>query len=412
VSTITICASASRFIDSAAAVDYSLVYSMEVSIMNGNRSNKSAPTSNGRTVTRTAPTNGQGRTTASTSTSTAPISVNTNTNTNTNTDNTNRVLVEEVDLKAAHMLLRTILGDDSVTLTRPACYKALEHHVERLSELERTLAKLEKSKGQRDAMSGPLKRLTLQLQTAAKERHAGAKQAAKQEKEMERLRQELKDSQMTVTKLEQQNTANNQKADNGDETSLNLLEDISSNGDEVSPENPWIQENGLDTSSLALLVKEKERKIEILEQYLMAESGVKNPVNYWERQLAFCATSILPEALEKMDETLMQLRLIGVKVDIGTWNNFMKFWACSGLPDAPEKMEGLVEYMRKECVDPDVGTWNQFMTFWAISGSPEAHDKMEALLQGMADDGVTPDVVTWSIFAKTPAKKTGEEDGL
>jgi chromosome segregation ATPase len=276
---------------------------------------------------------------------------------------------EEAGIKAAQTLVRTILGDNSATLTRSSCYKALEQHVERLSELERTMDKVEKIKGQRDALSDPLKLLTLKLQTAAKERHAAHKQAAKQEKEMERLRRQLKDLQEQNAALalqepiiapgEQPAIANaceelvQEEAEN--DNSLNLLEDISE-----SPEGPLLQEpeeklkeRGPDESNLALLLKEKERKIEILEEYLMVESGM-SPVNYWEVQLAFCATSILPEAIMKMDEALMQLRLQGVKVDITTWNNFMKFWACSGLPDAPEKMEGLVEYMRKECVDPEV----------------------------------------------------------
>jgi chromosome segregation ATPase len=276
---------------------------------------------------------------------------------------------EEAGIKAAQTLVRTILGDNSATLTRSSCYKALEQHVERLSELERTMDKVEKIKGQRDALSDPLKLLTLKLQTAAKERHAAHKQAAKQEKEMERLRQQLKDLQEQNAALALQEPIISpgeqpaiaiaceelvqEEAEN--DNSLNLLEDISE-----SPEGPLLQEpeeklkeRGADESNLALLLKEKERKIEILEEYLMVESGM-SPVNYWEVQLAFCATSILPEAIMKMDEALMQLRLQGVKVDITTWNNFMKFWACSGLPDAPEKMEGLVEYMRKECVDPEV----------------------------------------------------------
>jgi hypothetical protein len=330
-------------------------------------------------------------------------------------------LEEEADLKAAQALVRTILGDNSASLTRSSCYKALEHHADRLSELERTLAEVEKIKGLRDAMSGPLKRLTLKLQTAAKDRHAANKQAAKQEKEMEHLRRQLKDSQEALQKHlislgDQPEIACKESAqkDTENDNSLNLLEDISESPAGPLSEEPEekLKERGADESALALLLKGKDRKIEILEEYLMVESGViKSPVNYWEVQLAFCATSILPEAIEKMHEALMQLRLQGAKVEIGTWNNFMKFWACSGLPDAPDKMEGLVEYMRKECVEPDVGTWNQFMNFWATSGSPEAHDKMEALLQGMADDSVSPDVVTWSIFAKTPTKKVVEKNG-
>jgi hypothetical protein len=289
--------------------------------------------------------------------------------------NTNRIgeKEEEAGIKAAQTLVRTILGDNTATLTRSSCYKALEKHIERLSELERALTKVEKIKGRKDAMSDPLKSLTLKLQIATKERHAAHKQAAKQEKEIERLRRQLKD-------LRESNSATlgiqepiiipreqpaiviqygesiQDEAEN--ENSLNLLEDVS---DSADPEGPLpeeledkVKERGADESNIALILKEKERKIEILEEYLMVESGLKSPVNYWEVQLAFCATSILPEAIERMDEALMQLRLQGIKVDIATWNNFMKFWACSGLPDAHEKMEALVEYMRKECVDAEV----------------------------------------------------------
>jgi hypothetical protein len=280
---------------------------------------------------------------------------------------------EEAGIKAAQTLVRTILGDSSATLTRSSCYKALEKYIERLSELERALTKVEKIKGRKDAMSEPLKLLTFKLQTAAKERHAAHKQAAKQEKEMERLRRQLKDLQEQnqnatlaiqepiIIPIEQpamviacdefiQDEAEN-------ENSLNLLEDISDSPEDPlskEPEEKLKERVAADESNLAIILKEKERKIEILEEYLMVESGLKSPVNYWEVQLAFCATSILPEAIEKMDEALMQLRLQGAKVDIATWNNFMKFWACSGLPDAPEKMETLVEYMRKECVDVEV----------------------------------------------------------
>jgi hypothetical protein len=276
---------------------------------------------------------------------------------------------EEAGIKAAQTLVRTILGDNSATLTRSSCYKALEQHIERLSELERMMDKVEKIKGQRDALSDPLKLLTLKLQTAAKERHAAHKQAAKQEKEMERLRRQLKDLQEQNAALALQEPIISpeqpaiaiaceelvqEEAEN--DNSLNLLEDISESPEGPLSEEPEekLEERGADESNLALLLKEKERKIEILEEYLMVESGMKSQINYWEVQLAFCATSILPEAIEKMDEALMQLRLQGAKVDIATWNNFMKFWACSGLPDAPEKMEALVEYMRKECVDPEV----------------------------------------------------------
>jgi small-conductance mechanosensitive channel len=269
---------------------------------------------------------------------------------------------EEAGLKAAQNLVRTILGDNSATLTRSSCYEALEQHFERLSELELTMAKVEKIKGRRDALADPIKRLTLKLQTAAKERHAAHKQAAKQEKEMERLRRQLKDSQEAVKKLSQQNAmllrgdqpviaceeSVLEEAEN--DNSLNLLEDTISESpaDPLSEESEEeLKERGPGASSLSRLLEEKERKIEILEEYLMVESGVKSPVNYWEMQLAFCATSILPEGIEKMDEALMQLRLQGAKVDISTWNNFVKFWASSGVPDAPEKMEGLVEFMRK-----------------------------------------------------------------
>jgi DNA repair exonuclease SbcCD ATPase subunit len=268
---------------------------------------------------------------------------------------------EEAGLKAAQNLVRTILGDNSATLTRSSCYKALEHHFERLSELELTMAKVEKIKGRRDALAGPIKRLTFKLQAAAKERHAAHKQAAKQEKEMKRLRQQLKDSQEAVEKLSQQNSILSRGEqsviaceelvleEEENDNSLNLLEDISeSPADPLSEESEEeLKEKGADATTFSLLLEEKERKIEILEEYLMVESGVKSPVNYWEMQLAFCATSILPEAIENMDEALMQLRLQGAKVDITTWNNFMKFWASSGLPDAPEKMEELVEFMRK-----------------------------------------------------------------
>jgi hypothetical protein len=159
----------------------------------------------------------------------------------------------------------------------------------------------------------------------------------------------------------------------------------------------------LDGSKLS--VKERERKLEILEEYLMDEAGVKNTVSYLTVELTFYATSILPDAEELMTDILMKLRLEGTKVGINIWNNYMKFWASSGLPEAPEKMENLVECMRKECVEPNIGTWNQFMTFWALSGSPKAHDKMEVLLQGMADDSIQPNVDTWNIYAKTPGKK-------
>jgi hypothetical protein len=304
-------------------------------------------------------------------------------------------------LSAAQTLVRTILGDNAATLTRSSCYKALEQHVERLSELERAMEKVETIKGRRDALSGPLKLLTLKLQTASKERHAAHKQAAKQEKEMERLRRQLKEAQeqnvalalamannKPIVSLEeipaiaiaceelpvvQKEMEAEAEAENGN-SSLNLLEDISESpeGPLVISEEPGekqisIERKAFDESTLALsiVLKEKERKIEILEEYLMVESGMlKSPVNYWQVQLAFCATSILPEAMEKMDEALMQLRLQGAKVDIATWNNFMKFWACSGLPDAPEKMEGLVEYMRKECVDPEVRVRRNVVGEW------------------------------------------------
>jgi hypothetical protein len=288
---------------------------------------------------------------------------------------------EEAGLKAAQTLVRTILGDNSATLTRSSCYKALEQHVERLSELERALAKAEKTKGQRNALSAPLKLLTLKLQTAAKERHSAHKQAAKQEKEMERLRRQLKEAQEQNAVLALETLSKPvitpeegqlaiaiaceelvQKEEAENENSLNLLEDTSESSEGPrweESEEKRIERGAVDESTLTLelVLKEKERKIEILEEYLMVESGmVKSPVNYWQVQLAFCATSILPDAMDKMDEALMHLRLQGAKVDITTWNNFMKFWACSGLPDAPEKMEGLVEYMRKECVDPEVRT--------------------------------------------------------
>jgi chromosome segregation ATPase len=175
---------------------------------------------------------------------------------------------EEADLKAAQTLVRTILGDNSATLTRSSCYKALENYVERLSELERTLTKVEKLKGRRDALSDPLKLLTLKLQTAAKERHAAHKQAAKQEKEMEHLRRQLKESQEKNAALARQKPiislgeqpviaiANEEpvqeEAEN--ENSLNLLEDISESPAGPLSEEPEekLKERGADESALAL----------------------------------------------------------------------------------------------------------------------------------------------------------------
>lgn len=376
-------------------------------------------------------------------------------------------------LEGAQKLVRAVLGK-SKTLSRESCDKALATFQKKEAEHKKLNTKLEKAKTQRNAMAEPLKRLTLELQTASKDRKETKKLMAKQEEEIERLKQELSESQhaaedykeeknvlqLQVIALVRQtsfrNKAQNSNAtmsfadgastfisaitsddlpggsENNDE-SLNFLDDIEnmsvgttrssrSAAPEDSPE-PGLDGEGFmemqeklqecleqigmlqaELDGARLSVKERDHKMEILEEYLMDESGVKNPVSYLTVQLTFYATSALPEAEERMEDILTRLRMEGTKVDIIMWNNFMKFWAASGMPEAPEKMEYLVECMRKECVDPDVGTWNQFMTFWALSGSPKAHDKMETLLQGMADDSIQPDVNTWNIFAKTPGK--------
>jgi pentatricopeptide repeat protein len=63
----------------------------------------------------------------------------------------------------------------------------------------------------------------------------------------------------------------------------------------------------------------------------------------------------------------------------------MQAWATSGSPQAPEKINAILEEMRKNGIAPDVAAYNILLRYWCSKG---AVDKFEAILETMDGEGV------------------------
>jgi len=155
----------------------------------------------------------------------------------------------------------------------------------------------------------------------------------------------------------------------------------------------WVKNGPAQDSSCAAAVEQKLN--ETLER--MRQQGIVPDAVTWNTVLTAWTTSGLPQAPEKIAETLERMREKGgVAPNVVTWNTAMTYWASCGLPQAPAQMEAILKRMQKERVTPNVRTWTSFVTYWASSRSPDAPAQMETVLERMKQQGVVPDFVTWT----------------
>jgi hypothetical protein len=155
----------------------------------------------------------------------------------------------------------------------------------------------------------------------------------------------------------------------------------------------WVKNGPAQDSSCAAAVEQKLN--ETLER--MRQQGIVPDAVTWNTVLTAWTTSGLPQAPEKIAETLERMREKGgVAPNVVTWNTAMTYWASCGLPQAPAQMEAILERMKQQGVVPDVVTWTNVMDYWVSSDSLEAPVKLQETLRRMQNEGVEPSLVTWN----------------
>jgi uncharacterized phage infection (PIP) family protein YhgE len=114
------------------------------------------------------------------------------------TDNISRPHAEQTAL----VLVRLILDDDTERITKASCFRAYKQYEHERKEMARVSAKLVKAKNQRNAMVGPLKRLTEEMQKIKQERKESPNvKSAEEENEIASLKSQLEESQHTLDAL-------------------------------------------------------------------------------------------------------------------------------------------------------------------------------------------------------------------
>jgi len=117
------------------------------------------------------------------------------------------------------------------------------------------------------------------------------------------------------------------------------------------------------------------------------------------------APFVVEDLLNFLQREAAEKKRLELQPNAFIYNNVIHAWAVSGLPQAPDKMNSLIQNMRQERTALDSATYNILLRYWAGKGSVEM---IEAILDTMKKERVVPTTpnVAQAIYCYAKAGRT------